>query len=47
MSASFYQRCRAELQRYEAEKAFPEGYTGLNKEIMEIQESAQIGRAHV
>ncbi|KTB49060.1 Uncharacterized protein involved in formate dehydrogenase formation [Dehalogenimonas alkenigignens] len=41
MSASFYQRCRAELQRYEAEKAFPEGYTGLNKEIMEIQESAR------
>jgi FdhE protein len=42
VSASFYQRCRAELQRYEAEKALPEGYASLNKEILDIQESVRV-----
>lgn len=47
MENTLYQRCRVELARYEAEKAFPEGFISLNKEILDIQESvrAQLGPA--
>jgi len=41
VNISIYQRCRTELERYEAEKSFPEGFIGLNKKILDIQESVR------